>query len=214
MRIATLNARGIQKKEDRETLVMDTNNYNTPILVIPETHIPTEETITDIILNKNKYKLYNANKEGNTNHGIGLLVREELEPAFEKESDRIIKTTIKLKDRRLIVIRAYAPTLDVSEKNPKQREDFYECLNASIEKVSNRDILIIAGDFNAKTGSLWKEYPENMGKFGKGHGNSSGRQLLELCMKHDLVITNTLFQHKLTHRLDCTHEGIYNKKWN
>ena len=39
-----------------------------------------------------------------------------------------------------------------------------------------------------------------MGKFGKGQLNSSGRILLETCRKNDLVITNTLFQHKMSHR--------------
>ena len=43
-----------------------------------------------------------------------------------------------------------------------------------------------------------------MGRYGKGHENSSGRMLLELCAKNNMVITNTLFAHKLTHRTTWT----------
>ena len=42
------------------------------------------------------------------------------------------------------------------------------------------------------------------GRYGKGHGNSSGKILLELCAQNELIITNTLFQHKLTHRTTWT----------
>ena len=43
-----------------------------------------------------------------------------------------------------------------------------------------------------------------MGKYGKGQMNESGKALLELCSKHDIVITNTLFPHKLSHRTTWT----------
>ena len=43
-----------------------------------------------------------------------------------------------------------------------------------------------------------------MGKYGKRQMNESGKALLELCSKHDLVITNTLFPHKLSHRTTWT----------
>ena len=75
----------------------------------------------------------------------------------------------------------YAHTLEKSEKDLKLREDSYEKLEAIIEKTAKRDFLIIGGDFNAKTGSGYKDFPENMGKFEKGILNSSGKRLLETC---------------------------------
>ena len=39
-----------------------------------------------------------------------------------------------------------------------------------------------------------------MGKFGKGKLNTNGEFLLETALKYELVISNTLFQHKMTHR--------------
>ena len=91
-------------------------------------------------------------------------------------------------------------THEKSEQTLELREEFYEALDSVISKTAERDEIILAGDFNAKTGSGYRDFKENMGIFGKGQINNSGRILLETCRKHDLVITNTLFQHKLTHR--------------
>ena len=60
------------------------------------------------------------------------------------------------------------------------------------------------GDFNAKTDSGWKEFPENVGRYGKGHTNENGLALLEFLSKSNLVLTNTLFPHKLSHRTTWT----------
>ena len=66
--------------------------------------------------------------------------------------------------------------------------------------VSVREYLVVAGDFNAKTGREWNSYPENIGRYGKGDLNSNGKQLLEFCNRQGLVLTNTLFRHKMAHR--------------
>ena len=70
--------------------------------------------------------------------------------------------------------------------------------------IASRNIMLILGDFNAKTGSGWSEFPGNMGKFGKGLINSSGRILLEFLTKQDLFLTNTTFNHKIAHRTTWT----------
>ncbi len=72
-------------------------------------------------------------------------------------------------------------------------------MESSIEKIAKRDLLFIAGDFNAKTGSGVTDYPENIGKHGKGIINSSGKQLLETCKLHNLILGNTIFEHKKCH---------------
>ena len=57
---------------------------------------------------------------------------------------------------------------------------------------------MVIGDFNAKTGSGYKDFPYNMGRFGKGHLNSNGLHLLEYAKENQLYLTNTTFQHKHT----------------
>ena len=197
----TLNVRGIITDEERQTLTQDALQYNLHIVSIPETHL-TEDTMEDITIKdengeKQSYILYATTK-------TGILTRKDLQPKIQKINERICSAVITLKDHKLHYISAYAPTLDKSEKDPKERENFYEALEATIDKVPKRDLLIIGGDFNAKTGSGYEEFPDNMGKYGKGIINSSGKRLLETCKTNELILTNTLFQHKKSHRTTWT----------
>ena len=88
--------------------------------------------------------------------------------------------------------------MEKSEKDPELREQFYETLETILEKTPKRDETILAEDFNAKTGTGYIDFRNN--KFGKGQMNSSGRRLLEVCRKMDMVITNTKFKHKICPR--------------
>ena len=58
---------------------------------------------------------------------------------------------------------------------------------------------MIGGDFNAQCGSAYQDYENNMGRHGKGTVNENGYELLDLCVRNELVITNTMFKHKLAH---------------
>ena len=193
----TLNVRGIKTEKQRKTLAEDAVKYNLHILSITETHL--KEDILDEISVKdengqnNSYILCATTKSG-------ILVRKELQPSITKINDRICTAEVKLKEHKLLFISAYAHTLQKSEQDENTREEFYEALESLIEKVVQRDLLVIGGDFNAKTGNGKNEYPENMGHYGKGIINSSGKKLLETCKQHNLVITNTLFKHKMCHR--------------
>ena len=100
----------------------------------------------------------------------------------------------------VVFICAYAPTLENTKKDQAATETFYSQLEAVISKTSSRNLIVLAGDFNAKTGSLHNSYPSNVGKFGKGYANLNGDLLVDLAYRNDLVLTNTLFNHKLAHR--------------
>ena len=146
-----------------------------------------------------EYVLYATTK-------TGILIRKELQPLINKVNERIC--TAEIKGHTLVYVSAYAHTLQKSEQDPNNREEFYEILETIIDKTSKRDLLIIGGDFiNAKTGTGNKDYPENIGKYGKGIMNSWGKRLLEICKEHDLILTNTLFNHKKCHR--ATWEAPY-----
>ena len=57
---------------------------------------------------------------------------------------------------------------------------------------TQKDVLFIIGDWNAKAGS--QEIPGVTGKFGLGVWHKAGRRLIEFCQKNALVIANILFQ--------------------
>ena len=56
----------------------------------------------------------------------------------------------------------------------------------------------------AKTGSGHQLYPSVIGKYGKGQTNNNGQQLIEMCSRNELYITNTFFDHKIAHRTTWT----------
>ena len=91
------------------------------------------------------------------------------------------------KERELTLISTYAHTLSNSEKHPELRERYYEELDTLINKTNNhQSLLVVAGDFNAKTGSAYKQYPENLGNFGKGQITINGEYLLETARKNTM----------------------------
>ena len=136
------------------------------------------------------------------------LVRTELQPKFNRISDRICTAEINLKNNKLLLIAAYAHTLDVCNKSPEFRENFYNTLEGIIHKTPKRNSVIVAGDLNAKTGSGYQLFPENMGRFGKGVMNESGKRLLEMCYKEDLILTNTTYNIKQSHRTTWTAPSV------
>ena len=92
------------------------------------------------------------------------------ESRLQGNNRKIWVATIKLEkqNRNLKVIYTYAPTLEISEKDENMREEFYWSLNNTVNGINKRDMLIKAGDMNAKIGSGHHHYPECIGRYGKG----------------------------------------------
>ena len=65
-------------------------------------------------------------------------------------------------------------------------------LQDHLELTSQKDVLFIIGDWNAKVGS--QETPGVTGKFGLGVKNEAGQRLIEFCQENTLVIANILCQ--------------------
>ena len=176
----------------------DALKYDLYILALTETHIKKEESTRITVSNdrnRKTYSVYHGRIKGeNPYAGAGLIIEESLQPHFTRISDRIVKANFKInKDHQVNVIVAYAPTLIKSEKDPQIREDFYDELNKiTLQYKKDKHVLLVLRDFNAKTGSSHSIYPENVGKFGKGHLNSNGEWLLDYAKENGLVLTNTL----------------------
>ena len=96
------------------------------------------------------------------------------------------------------ILSVYAPTLNRSGKNQK---DFYTKFDSIFRKISNRRIVIIAGNLNAKIGSASKNkiYQAVIRKYGKGQVNTNGTHLLNFSSIDNLKLVNTFFKHKPTH---------------
>ena len=86
----------------------------------------------------------------------------------------------------------YAPTSNAEEAEVEQ---FYEDLQDLLELTSQKDVLFITGDWNAKIRS--QETPGVTDKFGLAIWNEVGQRLIEFCQENALVIAKTFsLQHK------------------
>ena len=64
-----------------------------------------------------------------------------------------------------------------------------------LELTPKQDVLFIIGDWNAKVGI--QDIPGVRGKFGFGVQNEAGQRITEFCQENALLVTYTLFQHKV-----------------
>ena len=79
--------------------------------------------------------MYYTGNDNNKHHGVGLLINKELDTSFTRISDRICVAKVVAKDRSILAISAYAPTLTTSETYPEQREEFYDQLDKTVNDI-------------------------------------------------------------------------------
>ena len=123
-------------------------------------------------------------------------------------SDHTMSLRLPIQDKKFAtVLSVYAPTL---EAETGIKEAFYHDLHNLLQQVDSKDKLLILGDFNARVPDfeLWKGV---LGRHGIGNCNDNGCRHRELCSKHQLVITNTLFQQK--DRFKTTWRHPRSKHW-
>ncbi|XP_072384635.1 uncharacterized protein [Diabrotica undecimpunctata] len=88
--------------------------------------------------------------------------------------------------------------LGISETHWKATlEDFYMALEGVLDKIPNKDIVVILGDFNAKLGrtNLDDHMKMIVGPYGLGDRNERGDRLLEFCNQRKFSVMNTHFKH-------------------
>ena len=95
------------------------------------------------------------------------------------------------------LIQCYVPTNDHDDKD---KDQFYNRLQTILDKLKDKDINILMGDFNAKVGSDNRSYKEVMGQHALGEMNENGERFADLCGLNDLVIGGSIFTHKRMHK--------------
>nr|KAG5712455.1 hypothetical protein BaRGS_011429 [Batillaria attramentaria] len=116
-------------------------------------------------------------------------------------SPRILSARFNSKGRKVTILQCYAPTNVADEE---EKENFYEQLQAILDKAPRRDLKILMGDLNAKVGTDNTDRELIMGKHGTGTQNENGELFTEFCTTNDLVIGGTIFPHKTIHKTTWT----------
>ena len=93
--------------------------------------------------------------------------------------------------------------LFTNDSNDRDKEAFYEQLQATLEIVHGRDLLLVMGDLNAKVGSDNLNFERVMGREGCGVQNDNGERLV-WCAFNNMIIGGTLFTHRNIHKLTWT----------
>ena len=145
-------------------------------------------------------------------HGVGLAIRNRHMKSIEEEpnyiSERLMTLRVPLaRNENMLFICAYAPTLVADED---KKDEFYDDLDRVLRAANPRDKIVLLGDFNARVGrraDLW----DAIGPHGIGKMNANGLRLLSLCCEHNLIVTNTVFRHRTTHKTSWMHPR--SKQW-
>ena len=158
MRIGTFNARGLLLEEKKQHLAQDFLNYKLDVLCIQETHLRGTSTL-DLKGEKGEsLKLFYTGSEADSHHGVGILVENNRKVLFKRINDRICY--IKLIDKLITVICAYAPTNSNTRENKANTEEFYQALSDTLNSIPSRYQTFIAADLNSQIGSYHLEHPE------------------------------------------------------
>ena len=130
-------------------------------------------------LNSDDHYIYYCGQESLRRNGVAIMVNKKVQNAvlgYNLKNDRMISVRFQGKPFKITVIQVYAPNSNAEEA---EVEWFYEDVQDLLELTSQKDVLFITGDWNAKVGS--QETPGVTGKFGLGVQNEAGQRLIEFC---------------------------------
>jgi exonuclease III len=147
-----------------------------------------------------------ANPQGQG--GVGFLLSPEMNkmnPVVKFVSDRLLLLSIKLRRRKMHLFCVYCPTAPNTARDPGSTADFMSLLDSTLHTLPTRDIIIVAGDFNATlpTASERVIYPV-------GTENDNTTVFTDFLVRHDLFPINATLRKKP--RKLQTFEGPRNRR--
>ena len=175
--------------------------YNITVLGLCETRWTQSGQVR---LNTGEMILYSGHEEEDAHHteGVALMLSHEVQNAlinWEAAGPRIIYASFKTKKEniKLNIIQCYAPTND---KDEETKEDFYNKRQTLCDKLKEKDMTILMGDLNAKSGPDNSGYEEVMGRQGLGRMNENGEMLADFCAFNNMIIGGSVFPHRRIHK--------------
>ena len=103
LNIGALNVRGLIGADHEEKLMEDATFYNLDIIALSETHIKREVSQQKLKYTNNidssttNYVLYSCNTENNSYHGVGILIKADIQHKFKRITERVCTVDVRLK---------------------------------------------------------------------------------------------------------------------
>jgi len=80
-----------------------------------------------------------------------------------------------------------------------EKDAFYNELQATVSRIPANDMLVIAGDWNGRTGEADAQNRTSLGPFGVGNRCANGDRLINFALNNHLIVSNTKFNHPEYH---------------
>ncbi|BHF75571.1 hypothetical protein SprV_0501866700 [Sparganum proliferum] len=177
--------------------------YNVDVCCLSEVRLPDsgsrEIKIPGV---ESHFTLYHSGpRDSSGRHGVAIALSQKADLAllaWEPVNDRMAYVRLKGHFTNISIVSMYAPT---SAAEQRDKEAFYSQLQALVERLPRRDLLIVAGDWNGRTGPGDPTTSHLLGRFGLGSRCENGERLLNFADRNRLLVTNTCFQHRKKHLL-------------
>jgi len=207
--LAAYNVNTLMKIGSQALLAKTLSRRKVSVACLAEVRIPNDGSRTIVVPAEDpanpperpeSYELYHSGPtDGSGLYGVGFALNQKARAAllaWEPVSPRLARIRLKAGPMNITIIAIYAPT-EVSAEADK--DAFYEELRALMARVPRKDLLFVAGDFNAHLGRPAASERRLTGKYTLDLRNGNGDRLVQLLADYNLVAANTLFQHKRRH---------------
>lgn len=200
LKLASWNVRTLLQPGCYAKLGLSLKRYQVDFACLSELRLPDSGTTvieTPSPVNNDRceshpeYVLWHTDRHPAGQQGVGFAVRHRLKDSvleWDPVSPRLAYLRVAAKPVNLSLVSVYAPT---NGSSLADIDAFYHDLQQLLNRIPRKDMLLIAGDFNAQMGEPCASERPYVGRFTTGPRCSNGDRLINLCMQEDLSLSNT-----------------------
>ena len=145
--------------------------------------------------------MYFSGKEDKHEQGVGFLVHKEIVKSVIRcrpISSRLMTVRLRASPFNITIIQVYEST---SSYDDNDVDESHRELQSPVDQTPKQDILVVQGDSNAKVGEdAQEDWGEVCTPSCSPETNDRGLKLLDFAIYNNLVLTNTLGNHKPSRR--------------
>ena len=175
MCVGCWNVRTMYTAGKAAQVTLEMERYRLDILGISE----TRWTRAGRIKMTNCYTIIFAGEESEHQRGVAMMMSQKTQKILMEwtaVSSRIISARFFSRFKKATVIQVYALT---NEATDDEKDEFYDQLQATVDKCNRHDVVIVMGDLNTKVRDENKDMEEIIGKHGLGSRNDNGNRLCD-----------------------------------
>ncbi|KAK9881036.1 hypothetical protein WA026_014379 [Henosepilachna vigintioctopunctata] len=189
IRVATWNIKSIRNRHQK--IMKELKERNIDICALQETKKKGKGQI-----DYGEYILAYSGVDSDQNAfaGVGILIQSKYRHSIVEcvyHSERILILKFSLGKKTINIISIYSPE---NCKPKREREQFFENLQNTLDKIPSDELVIVMGDFNARIGNT--VIPGVKQRFHEDQINDNGELMVNLCSFNNLRINNTFYNHK------------------